>query len=155
MWCHFSCFQGDCWSFPAAGPSGDDACTLPGIEFHPPKHSLLFVPYVWNMQPGLSPVTISLPHKPRHEGLPHSRDYICFQGGSRSKAENLTWLVLVLFFLFNQVKKTQTSTARAGSEFLLTVSFSPLKIMICMSAWVQQEQNLIVPEEWWEIIMFN
>lgn len=128
MWCHFSCFQGDCWSFPPAGPSGGDACTLPGIEFHPLKHLLLFVPYAWHPPArALSCNYITASQIKAYEGLLHSRDYICCQGGSHTKAENLTWLVLVLFFLSNWAVLPQTTIAIAGSEFLLTVSFSPLK----------------------------
>lgn len=52
------------------------------------------------------------------------QETVCCQGGSHTKAENLTWLVLVFFIIFNQAVLLQTTIARAGSEFLLIVIFT-------------------------------
>lgn len=128
MWCYFSCFQGDCWSFPAAGPSGGDACTLPGIEFHSPKHSLLFVPYAWHPPArALTCYFITASQTKARRSSSFKRLYLLPRRIPHKGREFNLACFGIVFFFFNQVVLPQTSTARAESEFLPIVSFSPLK----------------------------
>lgn len=83
------------------------------------------------LQPGLSPVTIKLSAKSRQKGSSYKQLHLLPRRiTQKDKKFGLPCFCFGLFvifvwfcFVFNQVALPQTSTTRAGFEFLLTVSF--------------------------------
>lgn len=125
MWaqCHFCCLCDAGWSFPPSCPNGRGR-----IWPFRQLNSILWsshcsFPYMYGiLQPEFSPGAIWFPSwQSRQEGSSYGRMHLWPQS-ELTKDENWIWFV----FFFNPFALWQTA-AKAGYEFLLTMSFFTIK----------------------------
>lgn len=153
--CNFSCFRDDRWSFPPDGPRGGDASS-PSRNWIPPTetHSALCPICVVPSRQGFLPC---LPSEARQEGSSYERLYLLARGITH-KAEIFIWFE---FFVFKQVALPRTSSAKAGSEILISgwffFFFSQLQKK---NRWTHDFKRAecrftTLPEKWWKTMVLT